>query len=343
MTEALKLRRAQIKAHLMRFSDFLSNLSDSDESGKMDSQIKSRLEKLKSLYDTFDQIQSSIELETGHIEYDERAYFEENYFCLEAQALDLIAKHSALESGSVYSNNPMSSLKLPPLTVPDFHGSCTQRYDNKRVIIHTHLKLILELPPVEHESHFYLRKLLDNFNENIRSLKALDQPIELWDTLLVYILSSKLDSVTKKEWEQFANTNLDEKTLPTMSELTDFLSRRCQLLEIREHKNKTLTKSYRKHIIYSNLPTQKQTCSFCKKNHSHYRCQKFLEMSLNERLEEVRRTKICTNCLGNNHLISNCKSIYNCRICKKRHNTLLHDNEKCPNFSVTDFTDASGN
>lgn len=66
------------------------------------------------------------------------------------------------------------------------------RYENKKLIIHSHVKAIFDLYPVKNESHVQLRKLLDTFNKNVRALAALEQPTDTWDTLLIYLLSSKI-------------------------------------------------------------------------------------------------------------------------------------------------------
>lgn len=52
--------------------------------------------------------------------------------------------------------------------------------------------------------------------------------MESWDTLLVEMVISKLDSFTKREWEQ----KVISDNLSTVEHLKTFLSNRCQILEV---------------------------------------------------------------------------------------------------------------
>lgn len=117
-----------------------------------------------------------------------------------------------------------------------------ERYDNRKLIIHTHVKTIFELPSLKNESRVALRKLLDNFNKNLRALDALGQPTTSWDTLLVFILSSKLDPITKRKFEE----SITEVESPKITDLTEFIAKQCQLLETIENKSKTVQPIVRK-------------------------------------------------------------------------------------------------
>ncbi|XP_071580996.1 uncharacterized protein [Temnothorax nylanderi] len=64
-----------------------------------------------------------------------------------------------------------------------------ERYDNKRVIVHTHIKAITELPSVNKENACELRQIADGASKHIHALQALGRPIH--DDLLVYVVSSK--------------------------------------------------------------------------------------------------------------------------------------------------------
>ncbi|XP_055644163.1 uncharacterized protein LOC129780182 [Toxorhynchites rutilus septentrionalis] len=47
-------------------------------------------------------------------------------------------------------------------------------------------------------------------------------------------------------------------------------------------------------------------------------------MALKDRLNVVNSKKICSNCFRGNHFVRKCSSNFSCRICQKRHHTLLH-------------------
>lgn len=75
------------------------------------------------------------------------------------------------------------------------------RYENKKIIIHTHMKALFEIPQLVKETHVILRQTIDNFQMHVRALKALQEPVEHWDTVLIYILTGKLDGKTRRDWE----------------------------------------------------------------------------------------------------------------------------------------------
>ena len=61
-----------------------------------------------------------------------------------------------------------------------------KRYDNRRVIVESHIKALFEIPTVSKE--FSVRMLLDNIQKRIRALKALGQSVDQWDSLLIFIV-----------------------------------------------------------------------------------------------------------------------------------------------------------
>lgn len=71
-----------------------------------------------------------------------------------------------------------------------------KRYNNKWVIVHTHVKAIMELPSMNKENVDELRQIADGASNHIHALKALSRPTVHWDDRLVYILASKLDTLT---------------------------------------------------------------------------------------------------------------------------------------------------
>lgn len=102
-----------------------------------------------------------------------------------------------------------------------------ERYDNKRVIVHTYVKTIMELPSMNKENVSELRQIADGASKHIHALRALNRPTAHWDDLLVYVLSAKLDALTLREWQ----TSLTGSEISTFKQLADFIAHRCQVLE----------------------------------------------------------------------------------------------------------------
>ena len=65
-------------------------------------------------------------------------------------------------------------------------------------------------------------------------------------------------------------------------------------------------------------------CPKCSENHGIFNCSDFNSLSMEDRVQFVKNNKLCFNCLRTGHSSKDCKSKSEDRICKKRHNTLLH-------------------
>ena len=82
-------------------------------------------------------------------------------------------------------------------------------------------------------------------------------------------------------------------------------------------------------------PARKQVrCIYCNQtNHDLVRCYKFREKSHKERMDFVRKEKLCDNCFRRNHLAKRCKFNPSCMIsgCGRKHHSLLHPTSKSEN------------
>ncbi|XP_024876689.1 uncharacterized protein LOC112457724, partial [Temnothorax curvispinosus] len=121
----------------------------------------------------------------------------------------------------------LSSLEISDANYEVAWNLLKRRYDDKRAIVHSHIGSILDLPVMTKENASELRQITDGANRHVQALTALKRPINAWDDPLVYIISSKLDTNTSREWE----SSLEDSELPTLKKLFDFLSHRCRVLE----------------------------------------------------------------------------------------------------------------
>ena len=67
-----------------------------------------------------------------------------------------------------------------------------ERYENKRSILQAHLQIIWSHSSMKMESSSGLRKILETTNQHLRYLAELGQPVEHWDSLLVFWLAKKI-------------------------------------------------------------------------------------------------------------------------------------------------------
>ncbi|CAK9834523.1 hypothetical protein ANTRET_LOCUS11040 [Anthophora retusa] len=206
-----------------------------------------------------------------------------------------------------------------------------QRCNKPRQIIQTHLQLLLELPEIYRETPANLRSLVEKAQVHINALKALNQPVDQWDALLVYIIVKKLDKGTRRAWER----TLEDEEMPAFQQLLKFLSRQARGDELDTISDTNKANNHNSKITHKTRPTHFQShvgmhvqnqCPICGQNHAIYTCSKFLETNARERFELARKAKLCLNCLRNNHQTHKCY-LKGCKKCNQKHNTLLHFNE----------------
>lgn len=102
-----------------------------------------------------------------------------------------------------------------------------KRYENTQILVRFHIEALFDLNNVKEECHQSLRSLLDGLNKHIRALEVLKQPGAFWDALLIHMISLKLDSATRREWE----SEYSKHDLVSLEGFTTFLNDKCKLLE----------------------------------------------------------------------------------------------------------------
>ncbi|XP_028159680.1 uncharacterized protein LOC114352315 isoform X6 [Ostrinia furnacalis] len=200
-----------------------------------------------------------------------------------------------------------------------------ERYNNPRLLVSNHLRSLFEIPSISSENAKSLRALIDNINKHLRSLHTLNIPIDDWDLIIIYFMSNKLPSSLQRSWEENQSSNV----LPSLQDFKNFIRRRADILD-----NLNVTKpggpEARKSLVTtSSKPIVNPSCPQCKGRHYLNQCNNFLALNARERYRAVKSFHLCTNCLGNNHNVSNCRSSH-CKYCKGKHNTLLHIDSVTP-------------
>jgi len=132
---------------------------------------------------------------------------------------------------STLSGQALDIIKGLPMTENNYKMAIKklqQRYDNRSLVIQSHIRAILDCHQVE--SGMQLQTLHSNVSAHVAALAALEQPIQHWDAWLVTVVLRKLDQSTNQDW-QLRRTNTD---LSTYAELEGFLTNRCIALESTE-------------------------------------------------------------------------------------------------------------
>ncbi|GFX04544.1 transposable element Tcb2 transposase [Trichonephila clavipes] len=83
-------------------------------------------------------------------------------------------------------------------------NALTERYENEAEIINAALNKLVSQPILKQESASGLRKLIDTTQQCIDTLQTLRQPVEYWDTLIIFLLrgETRLRNITRLTLEQ---------------------------------------------------------------------------------------------------------------------------------------------
>lgn len=177
---------------------------------------------------------------------------------------------------------------------------CT-RYSNSKILRKRQVQALFELPDVKRESAAELHTLLDSYEKIVKSLdQATPQSTEFKDLLLLHLLSSRLDSATRRSWEEYSAT----KETDTVKDLTDFLQRRIQILEalpnrpVEQRMEAGSSKFPRKPNVVKVCNTTLQPsapikCVACSDSHLLYQCAHFLKLPVSEMDGMLRSHSVC--------------------------------------------------
>ena len=208
------------------------------------------------------------------------------------------------------------------------------RYEDSRSLIHFHVKSLFDLPIISKVTCVALRQLIDDANNHLLALKSLGESTESWDTIVTYLLSTKLDFVTKRDWEKRLLSTTEPQTFTKMIQ---FLEGHCKYLQ-------RITADKTSFQIQGNQPRQansrnnfnnknperltshattRNRCLLCEKFHALANCEKLLALPVNARIGQIAKLRVCFNCLKPGHRNKDCTSS-SCEKCPGKHNTVLH-------------------
>ncbi|GFV18739.1 integrase catalytic domain-containing protein [Trichonephila clavipes] len=106
--------------------------------------------------------------------------------------------------------------------------------------------------------------------------------------------------------------------IPRLDELLQFLATQARFITSSTTKRNVQRKVT---LVASNAQSQ---CPLCNAEHTLSRCDTFLKLSVQGRLDFVKTNNVCFNSLTPFHSVKTCKSKFRCKKCKKPHHSLLH-------------------
>ena len=224
-------------------------------------------------------------------------------------------------------------LALIPVTDHNFEiamNTLINRYENKRIIIRTHLHSIVSYQSLTTDKARDLRNLIEAMDEHRLALQNLGESVNSQDIFFVYLISEKLPTETRKQWKLSSKVKEPQKYAELRGTRTSFayafLEERAQALEATAPNavgaTKTQMNGNQRHL-HTHLATSEQQCECCEETHKIFKCGKFKKLSVRERAELIKFGKLCFNCLRPGHRSEDCDGS-ECKQCGRKHHTLLH-------------------
>ncbi|XP_069356096.1 uncharacterized protein [Maniola hyperantus] len=185
---------------------------------------------------------------------------------------------------SCLSGEPENLLRNLPITDANYEEAwllLKRRYDNKRLNCNAVLKSLFSIKQTSHESAGALKLILDTTLSCLNQLKNLGIDVRSWDSFLIYLVVSKLDVESHKQWEtQMSHLSPDE--MPTWNKLAEFLEAKIRALEMIDTNNtrsqiqsNQAPKSKSFHSTLDNQIKKDPVCALCGDSHHLFACKKF--------------------------------------------------------------------
>lgn len=215
-----------------------------------------------------------------------------------------------------------------------------KRYGNSNVISKTFLDKLSSWKKIDSGDSSSLRKFSDFLlqvlaaKQKITSLGILDFPQEsskIVERLPLYAIHKWKSLIMK-----YKKSNGDD-SYPAFDVLCNFVEELAETENIPELNNfgqyvkkfdktkKSFRSSKTSTVSNTNGEIKQQICSFCKENHHIDNCNKFDEMSRDDKRKFLREGNFCYACgMFSNHISKNCLKPLKCRKCEGKHWTTFH-------------------
>lgn len=220
-----------------------------------------------------------------------------------------------------------------------------QRYNKTDDIIHEYIRKFIETPVLQHHAPAQrIQAIINGTNQMMRALPGVGIEVGNWDPFISFVILSKLDEATRRDWHK----SVGHQTNVPVKKLVEFLELKAREVQPTqaEHMYQMLQgkKPFSKHATGSASSNSKifqvnnqsgssknvnstgnsafqVKCPFCKGAHRLFHCEKFRKLRAKDRLEEVKKLKLCFKCFGE-HMLRDCPS-RDCPVCNGKHNSLL--------------------
>jgi len=218
----------------------------------------------------------------------------------------------------------------------------------KQVYVRELLKMVLN--NAKKQDKVQLSRMFDQLESHLRSLESLGVTIEQMTEFLYPMVESSLPEEILIAWQRSPmygrDGNLEIPPKSDLDYLMLFLKQEVQSEELRQlarsgfnsscsitEKKKTNQFKQKGAWGEDDLPTaaglftgKVMNCIFCQNAHESKDCRKAQSLTLEEKRNRVKSNGGCFVCLKSGHTAAKCKVFVKCKVCQKKHMTIM-----CPN------------
>ena len=211
----------------------------------------------------------------------------------------------------------VAGLKLSSSNYTEAIDTLKKRFGNKQQIISRHMDTLLELESVSSANNIKaLRRLYDQVEFQVRSLRSLEVPLDSYGNLLSSLFMNRLPQdlrliisreVGNAEW------HIDQLMAIVEREIS--ARERAFLSSGGPHAPTT--------AALLSVDSQPKCC-YCRQRHPSSKCTTVTDTS--QRKLILKKTGRCFVCLKRHHLSKDCRSSARCAHCSGRHHTSICNN-----------------
>ncbi|XP_055955970.1 uncharacterized protein LOC126816200 [Patella vulgata] len=285
--------------------------------------------------------------------------------CLESQnsdssrRLQLLIQHCTFKARDAIE----SCVNLPPEEgYVTARKTLLENFGRSHIVADAHLKKLENLSPIKVADSASLLEFGRNLEDTYRVLSGMgpEYVTDLNHINTIRSLNKKLPLHMKAKWVEVAGKILDNGSRPKFNDFMQFIKNRAKLVnneygedllsnnhshyndKLKDNNNSKQRKFYsrpvttlvteeRKPLFKPKDTVSKQgatnvKCLHCSMSHNIWNCEKFLNMSNQDRVKFVFENRLCISCLRTGHVAKVCDKTFVCQIkgCMRNHNTLLH-------------------
>jgi len=255
--------------------------------------------------------------------------------------VDTRFKMVMLKSG--LSGKPLQLVKKSGYSLAHYNSArekLEDRYGGKRRQIQRHIDALMSQPNLTERDLPGLEDFVDKLTDAVTSLKEAGSSTELHGESALYTIV--MQRIPDGLVLAYQDSNPRPEGLDTLSRWLDrYVGRRLELRELkgasrddqgeplkerrRHHKNERGWKQQNA-LAGTASSSQGSKCEICQKGHTVEKCFKWRAMSVEERWQAARSSKLCFRCLTSSHLGWNCESWKKCGVgnCERKHHRDLH-------------------